>query len=101
MVCPVVQFVGARDVTLWINSADAAKMWLNGDREAVFNQPGSGSLIRRADQVPVRLKKGSNSLLFKVAQGSGVWALVVEAVDANGWPAQVTWSASPEPADQP
>jgi len=38
------------------------------------------------DMAPIKLKKGPNSLLLKITQGGGGWAVCARIVDANGLP---------------
>ena len=89
-------------VTLRIGSDAGFMMWLDDNPKPVYEHAEPRDLTRAADEVQVTLRTGvKRRLLFKVAQGRYGWALVVEAVDVYGWPARVTWSASPEAADQP
>ena len=72
------------DGALLMGSDDGLKAWLNGavvhannvDRGAVVDQ----------DMAPIKLKKGPNSLLLKITQGGGGWAVCARIVDANGLP---------------
>ncbi|HEX2974064.1 MAG TPA: hypothetical protein VHP11_17155, partial [Tepidisphaeraceae bacterium] len=62
-----------QDAILEMGSDDGIKVWLNGGRPIHAKnvvRPFNG----KDDQVKVHLKKGVNTLLLKVTQGSGEWS---------------------------
>lgn len=73
-----------RDAVLYIGSDDAAKVWLNG--EQVFTARVNRAFSKARNQVPVRLKQGTNHLLIKVSQARGEWGFACEVFDPKGLP---------------
>nr|MDQ2730660.1 hypothetical protein [Armatimonadota bacterium] len=65
-------------------SDDGLKMWVNG--QAVYDHPGARGLKFDDDHVNANLKAGWNSVLMKVTNGSGGWALIFRVADPNGLP---------------
>ncbi len=77
----------AQNVILKIRSDDGVRVWLNS--QLVHDHHVGRGLEDEEDSVPVRLKKGRNSLLVKVDQGDGGWGLHLRVcndkdVAANG-----------------
>jgi hypothetical protein len=72
------------DAVLALGSDDGVVAWLNGER--VHKNMVARGYTSRQDRVPVRLKAGRNTLLIKVAQGDGGWALGAHVLDKNGEP---------------
>ena len=69
----------AQEVQCFLGSGDGVKLWLNGSPlqtkpSCVFEQ----SCIPRQLQFKAALRPGRNSLLAKVDNGSGDWALILE-----------------------
>jgi len=58
---------------LSIGSDDGFTLWVNGDSVASIHK--GRQLLPHDDLVPVRLREGKNTLLFKVDQSTGDWAL--------------------------
>jgi hypothetical protein len=77
----------ARD-KLWleVGSDDQAKVYLNG--EEVYQNPLPRPLAGLDKVGPVRLRPGTNVLVFKVVNESEEWLGCVRLVDADGKPAQ-------------
>ncbi len=74
------------DAVLAVGSDDGVAVWLNG-REVhrlLIGRPYSP----RQDRVPVRLQRGSNTLLLKICQGGGPWGFGahVETPDGRALP---------------
>lgn len=66
--------VESPDAGLWMLSFgtnDGGKLWVNG--EQMWDYPAQRGLKPDSDRVPVFLKKGKNSLLFKVEQHGNAW----------------------------
>ncbi len=59
------------DAVLAVGSDDGVAAWLNGKEVhcVLIGRPYSS----RQDRVPVRLRKGTNTLLLKICQGGGPW----------------------------
>ncbi len=58
-----------QDATILLGSDDGAKLWLNG--KEVFKVADTRAAAPAQDSVKVKLKKGTNSFLLKVANGDG------------------------------
>jgi len=58
---------------LSVGSDDGFILWVNGDSVASIHK--GRQLLPHDDLIPVKLKKGKNTFLFKVDQGTGDWAL--------------------------
>jgi len=69
---------------LELGSDDGVKVWLNGT--LVHTMDAHRPVKPAEDSVPIQLKQGWNSLLFKVAQGSGGWGLCARIVSPDGQP---------------
>lgn len=83
----------SQSVSLWLQSSDPIKVWLNGrllfaSREIRGSQGGS---LR----IPVTLRKGNNTLLLKSCQGSGAWLLSAGLVGKSGRPAEFALGGRP------
>ena len=72
------------DAVLALGSDDGCAVWLNG-RE-VHRIDGGRSYESKSDRVPVKIRKGPNALLIKVAQGDGGGGFCVHLEDAAGHP---------------
>ena len=59
----------AQDATVLLGTDDGAKLFVNGER--VFGSTATRAAAPEQDAVPVRLKKGANALLLKIANGAG------------------------------
>jgi CubicO group peptidase (beta-lactamase class C family) len=60
-----------------IGSDDGVKVWVNG--KLVHDNLIQRGLVARQDRFKAKLRKGTNSVLVKVENGLGGWALIVEA----------------------
>lgn len=58
---------------LSVGSDDGFTLWVNGDSVASIHK--GRQLLPHDDLIPVRLRAGRNTLLFKVDQSTGDWAL--------------------------
>ncbi len=63
------------DVVLSIGSNDGVKIWLNGN--VVWDNHLPRMAVKDDDLIRVKLKKGKNTLLLKIDQGSGNWGFYV------------------------
>jgi hypothetical protein len=72
------------DAQLAIGSDDGVVAWLNGE-EVHRNDVGRGYTPKQ-DNVPIRLKEGSNQLLLKISQGSGMWSFGAHVESTEGEP---------------
>lgn len=79
-----------QDALLWLGSDDGVATWVNGQK-AHWNDTSRMETLDN-DRVPIRLKRGWNSLLFKVSQGGGGWGLSARIEPSRG-PGSVTLSA--------
>lgn len=70
--------------TLAIGSDDGAAAWLNGVE--IYRADVGRAYTSKQDRVPVKLKKGANSLLIKVKQGTGGWGFCVHVENDKGEP---------------
>ena len=61
----------------FLGSDDGAKVWVNGQR--VFDRLVARGAVARQDYFTAQLHKGANSVLVKVENGLGDWALILEA----------------------
>jgi hypothetical protein len=69
------------DATLLVGSDDGVKIWANGT--VVHRHEQARGVKIDEDQVPFRLLKGWNQLLFKVTQGNNAWGLSVRITDGS------------------
>jgi hypothetical protein len=71
-----------QEAMLEMGSDDGLKVWLNGKLIHAKNvvRPFNG----KEDQVKINLKKGVNTLLLKITQGSGEWATGARLRSATG-----------------
>ena len=60
-----------RAATLYVGSDDTAKVWLNG--QLVLSRNVTRGAAPDQDSAPIQLKKGDNTLLLKVCNGTGGW----------------------------
>lgn len=72
------------DASLGFGSDDGAVVWMNG--EEVFRLDSGRAYSSKSDRIPVKLKKGMNTLLVKVKQGGGDWGLCVHVETPDGRP---------------
>ena len=73
-----------QDATLSVGSDDGCWVWLNG--EVVLKSPAPRPPAPGDDRVNVRLRKGANTVLYKVAQEGGQWGLYLQIVGRDGQP---------------
>ncbi len=71
----------ARDTELLIGSDDGVKVWLNG--ELVHENHVHRACVADQDRAKISLKKGLNTLLFKVDDGITDWGLAARIVDPD------------------
>ncbi len=69
---------------LALGSDDGAVVWLNG--EEVHRVHVGRPYTSKQDRVPVRLKKGENTLLIKISQDGGDWGFGVHVETPEGEP---------------
>lgn len=69
-------------IRLLIGSDDGVKVWFNG--KLVHTNHVTRGVDGQTDQVAVRLKSGTNRLLFKVDQHHGGWGLKVRVANRDG-----------------
>ena len=62
---------GDKEAILEMGSDDMLKVWLNG--EMIVDSPKYQALVRASYKIPVKLKKGKNTLLMKISQGTNDW----------------------------
>lgn len=67
---------------LWIGSDDGVKAFLNGVK--IHDNPGHRGIIADQDKISINLIAGINTLLIKVDQGTGDWALYARIVNVSG-----------------
>ena len=75
-----------RDVILELGTNDGCKLWFNGQKVHAVNegrplQPGQ-------DKLPVKLKKGWNTVMLAVYQQGGAWSACARITQPDGTPAQ-------------
>lgn len=68
----------AQKKTLHFRSDDGAIVWLNGQQVLKATKIRG---VREEDMVPVKLRAGQNTLLVKVGQGEGGWAMMTHFED--------------------
>jgi hypothetical protein len=71
-----------QSATLWVNSDDGVKVWLNG--EVVHANNTQRGLTGPPDEVKVMLKAGWNDLLLKVTQNNAGWGFYVRVTGPDG-----------------
>jgi len=79
-----------RKATLLVGSDDGVKVWLNG--KLVHTHHAHRGLKPDEDRIPIRLRKGDNTLLIKIDQGQGPFGFAVRIAD----PQEVLRYALPE-----
>lgn len=72
------------DVQLAIGSDDGVVAWLNG--EEVHRNDVGRAYTPKQDIVPIRLREGSNQLLLKISQGTGMWSFGAHVESKEGEP---------------
>ena len=73
-----------RAVTLYTGSDDTISVWVNG--KPVLAKKVFRAAAPDSDRVDVQLKKGKNTVLVKVCQGSGGWGFGLRVGDEYGMP---------------
>ena len=71
-----------KEAILEMGSDDMLKAWLNG--EMIVDSPKYQALVRASYKIPVKLKKGKNTLLMKVSQGSHNWEACAALKNVDG-----------------
>ena len=67
----------AQEALFLVGSDDGVKVWVNG--KLVHDNLIQRGAVARQDRFRAKLRKGMNSVLFKVENGLGDWALIAEA----------------------
>ncbi len=89
-----------RPALLSCGSDDGIKAWLN--RELILSHDIHRGVAARQEVAPVKLHQGWNSILLKITQMDGGWALFLELTDANHQPlAGVRFADSPTSVPKP
>lgn len=73
-----------KDVLLLVGSDDGCAVWVNGEK--VFKYDGLRAAFPAQDAIKVKLKKGINTILMKVAEQMGGWGFYLQIVDENRRP---------------
>ena len=71
-----------KEAILEMGSDDMLKAWMNG--EMIVDSPKYQALVRASYKIPVKLKKGKNTLLMKVSQGGHNWEACAALKNADG-----------------
>ena len=71
-----------KEAILEMGSDDMLKAWMNG--EMIVDSPKYQALVRASYKIPVKLKKGKNTLLMKVSQGSHNWEACAALKNTDG-----------------
>ncbi|MFI5378209.1 MAG: hypothetical protein ACHRHE_02780 [Tepidisphaerales bacterium] len=72
----------AQDITFEVGSDDGFALWLN--RKKIGGNNAVRPCTPGSDEVKAHLNKGSNTVLLKVTQGGGEWAVVVRLNPSTG-----------------
>jgi hypothetical protein len=87
----IIQAFVEAEARLELGSDDGIKVWLNSELVHA-NNVGRGHRFAE-DVVDVRLKKGTNTLMLKVTQGTGRWVTSARLIGRDGEPLEgVTFS---------
>jgi hypothetical protein len=81
------------DAILLMGSDDGIKAWVNG-AEVHSNNVDRGQIVDQ-DMAPIKLKKGANELMLKIAQGGGGWSACARLVGSDGLPIESLRVRSP------
>jgi serine/threonine protein kinase len=73
------------DVALLVGSDDQSKIYLNG-QEIYRNDQFRGLRLDDDPVRPLTLRKGRNTLIFKVVNGGGAWQGSIHVIDQDGRP---------------
>lgn len=76
------------DAVLSLGVDDGEKVWLNGT--LVLDKFTEGGLVLDRDKIPVRLKKGINTILLKVYQNAMPWEFCLRILSPQGVPTAFT-----------
>jgi hypothetical protein len=74
----------SRDAVVYLGSDDGIKVWLNG--QLVHQNNLQRGCTAGEDSFPIKLKKGWNTCLLKVTQGTGGWEAAMAICDVKGKP---------------
>jgi hypothetical protein len=74
------------NATAYLGSDDGIKVWLNG--QLVHQNNVQRGFTPGEDSFPVKLKKGWNTCLMKVTQGTGGWEVALAICDEKGKPVE-------------
>lgn len=84
-----------RDARIDTGSDDGLMAWLNG--EQIFAWQKSRGFVFAAEKTPVKLKRGWNTVMLKVVNGSKDWTSAARVVNRDGKPfADLKFSAAPQ-----
>jgi hypothetical protein len=70
------------DTTLLLGSDDGVRVWVNG--ALVHTNAAYRASAADQDRIPVKLKKGTNTILVKVLQGAGAWGFHLRLANIRG-----------------
>jgi hypothetical protein len=73
-----------RAVVLYTGSDESIAVWLNG--EPVLRKKIYRAALKDQDKIPVKLKKGENTVLVKLSHGYEAWHLFFRLGDEYGFP---------------
>ena len=71
-----------KEAILEMGSDDMLKAWMNG--EMIVDSPKYQALVRASYKIPVKLKKGKNTLMMKISQGSHNWEACAALKNVDG-----------------
>lgn len=74
----------AQEATLRIGSDDGIRAWVNGEK--VHSNVVDRGVSLDADQVPVKLVAGENTILLEIIQHAGGWRFIARLTNADGSP---------------
>lgn len=77
--CNTISLAEAGKGIIALGSDDSVKVWLNG--QLVHSHAIGRAVQKDEDIIPVTFKKGDNSLLIKVENGSGGWGFVIRILN--------------------
>lgn len=82
--CATITVPAAQDATLRLGSDDGIRAWVNGEK--VHNNDIDRGVALDADQVPIKLKAGENTILLEIIQHAGGWGFIARLTAPDGTP---------------